>query len=195
MNFLAALQSLVVLMLWLYAGRFMLGRWMDDPSGDDLDLMGDGSYRQSAAHRRLQIAATLTYWLAAVCCFWLAVVQLLPQEPEPTPQGNQAKHHADDARGGWAAGVTSKDSTGDDALPVLVVHPLADANHTGSDRKPDKRLSQHRVVADSHYTHQHRSSDEGQRAIPLVRSECLSSVHGFSPSLLDCNDFSEGGRP
>lgn len=195
MNVLAAIQSLVVLTLWLYVGRLMLARWIDDPSGDDLDLMGDGSYRQSKTHQRLQITATLAYWLAAVCCFWLAVTQLLPQQPEAATQSHKPEHHAADTSDGWAPWMASKDSPGNHALAVLVVHPLADANHAGSDRKPDQRLSQRRVVAYSNHTHQHRSRDEGQRAIPLVCAKSLSCVHGFSLSLLTSNGFPEGGRP
>lgn len=195
MSVLSAVQSLVVMLLWLYVGRFMLGRWIDDPKGADLDLMGDGSYRQSPAHKRRQIAATLVYWMAAVCCFWLAVAQLLPQQPKAAAKGNQAQNHANDAGDGWAARMPPQDSARHEPLAVLVVYPFSDTNRAGPDGQPDQRFSKSGVVADCHDADQHGPSDEGQRAIPLVRAESLFHVHGSSLGPLEGNGDPEGGRP
>lgn len=195
MSALSAVQSLVVMLLWLYIGRIMLGRWINDPAGVDLEPIGNGVSRQTHEHQRRQIAATLAYWMVAACCFWLAVLHLLPEQPDAATKSHQAEQHANDARDSGIAWMPSEDSTRHDLLAVLVVDPLTHTYGAGADGQPDQRLAQRRVIAYGHNAYQHGAGDEWQRPIPLVGPESLTCVHVFSQSLLIGNAFHAGGRP
>lgn len=195
MSALAAVQSLVVMLLWLYVGRVKLARWIDDPTAADMEPIGGGEFRQKPAHKYRQMVAMAAYWLPAICCFWLAMLQLLPKEPNPAAHTNQPTHDAADSRESWATWVTPQDSAGNESLSVFVVDPFADTHNAGSDAQPDQRLSQRGVIAHGHDGDQDRSRDEWQGPVPLVRSNGFLNVHEQLPVVLQANDVRRTARP
>jgi hypothetical protein len=194
-NALAAVQSLVVMLLWLYVGRVMLSRWMDEPSDADMEPLGDGVFRQKPAHKYRQMAAYLGYWLVASACFGAGLEQLLPEQPKAAAEKHAASHHHQHANEVGLPGVARELEPVTDSLLVRVVFPFPQADEKPADRDPNKAAPKQRITGQRKAGDQHGRGYGYEADVPLVGARDLLDVHRRLQVDLQANAVRQAARP
>jgi hypothetical protein len=150
-------------------------------------ILRDGTVQDRTFVGLTDFQQMLLVSLVAVAASIVAVADGGSCSPEQPNSSNrerdpsELKDRASD-RGAVSSAADFESAVGIDPLLIRVVDPLPQSDQGATDTKQQKRLSQHRIVADSGGSNDAGAGQERQRSVPVVRSELLQGLHNALPS-------------